>query len=333
MAPAIDSEKTWKAWREGGLKVALVSLAATLIFGVVDKLTAGIIPGIADSIHDYFVPPRFSVFFSKPVVLEQKDIVLESIPRSDRRTLGIVEHADRYVVVSGPAGEYSLRLVRAERVLPAQLSFKRGESVKLDTAESQWESAATVTSAANVLRPAAAGRSGGNDVVDVRWTTSADDLAQVSRATSPAMRQILSSALLEVGVNENGTPADKERIYQYWMAIPQLAERNSITKENLGPWGATFVSWAVSRAGIKPPDMGAAFTSWREWGVAVPPDKAEPGMIALFETALPETRGRLIGGIVLRRRPQCTEIVTGNVADRVVVACVSLDAAAVRRPA
>jgi hypothetical protein len=54
-------------------------------------------------------------------------------------------------------------------------------------------------------------------------------------------------------------------------------------------------------------------------------------MIALFATKdVGELSGSFLAGIVLRKRTDCTEIITGNVVDRVVVTRVALPIAELR---
>ena len=88
-------------------------------------------------------------------------------------------------------------------------------------------------------------------------------------------------------------------------------------------WGATFVSWVIDRARLAPPDGAAAYASWRNWGVLVSPELATPGMVAIFNRPAGGSQPRYTAGIIVRQRETCTEIVAGNLGDRVAVTCVN----------
>jgi hypothetical protein len=169
---------------------------------------------------------------------------------------------------------------------------------------------------------------------EVRWSATATDFSQIALAPTKATRDLLSTALQEVGVNGIGSAEDKARIYEYWSVIPGLRDLNRIKPDAPGPWGGAFLAWVVTKVGIKPPAASAAYNSWLNWGEPSPRNAAEPGMIALFSTkVVPGLTGAYLVGIVLRKRSDCIEIVTGNIVNRVVIACVALPVASYRRPA
>jgi hypothetical protein len=87
------------------------------------------------------------------------------------------------------------------------------------------------------------------------------------------------------------------------------------------PWNATFVGWAVRQAGAEPPKAAPAAASWRLWGEEVNPASMTPGVVAVFGPDAPATKISF-AGIMLRRQPDCIEVVAGNVADRVVITCI-----------
>lgn len=308
-------------------------LLTTVVFGVGNYLTDGIIPYIGSAIKDAWSPPRCTIIFSKAVDLDTPSLDFTPIPREDRRTLKVTGTDKQYVTLSGSPGDYFVTLRRADsRVLPTRFIFKRDENFPIDTSDDKWERQETIKQDLDDKVHSPDSKRSGSDILrEVRWSATSADLAQVSLAKTKESKTLLTNALQEVGVNE-GDPANKARVYEYWSGIPQLRERNQITPDKLGPWGGAFLTWVVMKSGLKPPALSSAYNSWPAWGANVPNDSPEPGMIALFATkAVPGLTGSFLAGIVLRKRPDCTEIVTGNIVGRVVIACVSLPTAVVRR--
>jgi uncharacterized protein (TIGR02594 family) len=136
--------------------------------------------------------------------------------------------------------------------------------------------------------------------------------------------------LAEVGLFENGSDREKHRILSYWeAAAPGWADHVSMDGVQSYPWGGAFLGWILKQAGVEPPASAAAFKSWLDWGDEVMPGAIAPGMIAVFRlrdtSQVREAASGLLVGLVLRSRPDCIEIIAGNVADRVVVTCVAAD--------
>jgi hypothetical protein len=162
-------------------------------------------------------------------------------------------------------------------------------------------------------------------LIEVRWVINEADRAAVAAAVNPVSAKMLALALGEVGISEQGTEADKRRILDYWNVTPELRDRNKIGLNNLGHWGGAFLSWVVSSAGLAPPTLSTAFNSWPSWGEDVSQSQIAPGVIAILNTGRRGSRDtELLAGVVLRRRPDCVEIVIGNLQSRVAIACVAL---------
>jgi hypothetical protein len=332
---AIDSGKLWTLLRRGGFWIAVSSLASTIIFGVIDNLTGGLIPTISDTIRDrWSPPPKYLVFLTSPVELDAKKITIEPVPKEDQRSVQLGEVKPHYIPVTGPPGEYWVTLTRADgRFLPARVTLKRGSNSDLDTSDGKWAQPEVVSKGVAEIQSPGPVKPGTEVLREVRWTATQSDRDQISVARTRETKTILATALSEVGTGEVQDAGSAARIYEYWSVIPILRKMNNITPENLGPWGGAFLTWVVMKSNVDPPESAAAYNSWAGWAKSVPVDNPEPGTVALFETkAVPGIRGKYLAGVVLRKRSDCTEIITGNVINRVVIACVGLPISTLRHP-
>jgi hypothetical protein len=77
---AIDTEKTWTTLRKRGVGAALILLSTSVVFGVGNYLTDGIIPYIGGAIKDAWSPPRCTIIFSKAVDLDTPGLVFTPDP-------------------------------------------------------------------------------------------------------------------------------------------------------------------------------------------------------------------------------------------------------------
>jgi hypothetical protein len=129
----------------------------------------------------------------------------------------------------------------------------------------------------------------------------------------------------QVGVTDGGSEADRNAIGTYWETVhPPFLPAGD-------PWGGAFLGWAMYKAGVEPPAQSASFLSWQTWGKSIPIDRGEPGMVGIFDfPGLRQAPSKLLVGIILRRKPECTEVIVGNIANRVVITCVAVPLKAVR---
>ena len=332
MADAIDWQKIWKVFRRGGFWLALSSVATAIVFGVLNLLTGELVPSIATAIKDYWSPPKYLIIFTAEVEIDVQKATIEALPKGDSRRITIGETTPRYVQLTGSPGDYWITLIRKDsKVLPARLLLKRDDNVQLDTSEDKWSAPGLISkSVADVQSPDSSKQ--GPVILRTRWTTTPGDYGQIFFSRASVTKTILATALNEVGVSSSDD-VGRARIYSYWTELPVLLKNNGITPNNLGPWGGAFLTWVARRSQVDPPNSAAAYNNWVTWAQGIPTTDPEPGAVALFATkAVPGLRGSYLAGVVLRKLPDCTEIVTGNIADRVVITCVALPIEALRRP-
>lgn len=332
---AIDVKGLAATFRTQGARTALIALVSTLALGVLDQFTARIIPQATAAIDDFFDPPNFILRLSQPtqIVDEGIDLRESGAGPQDAAPAQYRVEGPRLIVVSAPPGSYILKLTRdvggdRQVLVEAFLLKEKGQSVAVDTSDGNWVSSAALERAGERPPEPAEPAAPPSFLSGTRWTATADDYALIPALPGRSARSLLGIALAEVGTFEFGDAADRARVKEYWASVPGW----SGPTENL-PWGGTFVSWVVQRAGFAPPDGAAAYASWQGWGVEVAPADLAPGMIAVFERpgAGPQ-RTRLMAGVVLRLRDGCTEVVVGNAGDRVAVTCVTPGPVSVRRP-
>jgi hypothetical protein len=321
------------------LPALLLGAAGVLALGVYDNLKGGVVEGIADWARYHLSSPIYVLEFTEPVTVDPKHLVLlpvggtgqpaklenVSMPPSPTR-----DGRTKYIEVTVYPGLYYIRLERTAgsgaQVLAQQVVRlgKPGEPAKVDTSESQW---ATVTA---LTAPRTGGKTEGT-----RWTLAPSD-SEALAASDGRSAAILRAALSQLGIWEGGAEADKRAVAAYWNAAiaaggtPAMKEGDPV----YSLWGGAFLAWAVAQAGGKPPSAAASFKSWKDWGTRIEPSKTKPGMIVVVETGQRQapTPSGLMVGVLLRQRADCVEMVTGNIADRVVVTCVHGQVSGFRSP-
>jgi hypothetical protein len=330
---AVDWERLWKIFRRGGLWLALTSLGGAVTFGVMNKLSEDLVPSIADSVRDRWSPPKRLVVFSTSVDLDVQNTKIEPLPKEDTRKIEIGESTPHYVPLTGPPGDYWITLKRRDgKIWPARLLLKRTENVPIDTAEEKWAPPEDLSKSVAEVQAPEAGKQG-PVLLRTRWVTNPSDYDQIAVARSQTTKTILAMALIEVGTGPGSDAVGRARIYDYWSVIPTLRATNNITHDNLGRWGGAFLTWVVIRSQVDPPNLATAYDNWAGWAQSVPSTDPEPGTVALFATkVVPELTGHYLAGIILRKLPECTEVITGNIANRVVITCVALPIATLRKP-
>jgi hypothetical protein len=203
---------------------------------------------------------------------------------------------------------------------------RSGEAWQVDSTERNWAIAAELTSGINSSGPlkahAETPSTGSSQLSNTRWAVTEQDYAVLAQIDDKVSRSLLSTALNEVGIFEFGTDWEKQHIASYAKAAgPPWS-----TSDQHFPWGGAFVAWAVSQSYISPPSQPAAFGNWQHWGNQVPTNSLKPGMIGIFElkgAEVPQAASRLLVGPILRRQPDCIELIIGNISNRVVISCVA----------
>jgi hypothetical protein len=318
----IDLKKLLRTLKRRGPRAVLFAVASTLALGIADQFTGRIIPKLTSAIDNYLYPPKFVLRFSDPVTIQDRGISLREVEADPGSALMAAYQVEspKLVAVQAPPGSYFIVLRRdsrgAQEELTAHLFVKeKGEALDVDTSNHNWASSTELNQGGDSeggVSPSTADFLSGT-----RWTTTTEDFVMVQSVADHTLRSALAIALMEVGTYEFGSSDDRRRISEYWSAVPTWTS----PIENQ-PWGGTFLSWVMSRANIPSPGS-ASFRDWRKWGYSVPSNQVTPGMIAIFsKPGLPEARSGLLVGIILKLREKCTEIVAGNIADRVVITCV-----------
>jgi hypothetical protein len=312
--------------RMQGARPAIFSLVVAFVIAVLDSATTAVIPALGTWLRDTLWPPAFTVELTTSTKIT--GISLSSLEDEAEHEIKFSQRADKYLTINAATGNYYMTLRQQTEGVERKLITKAdllvgGQTVTVKTEPSNWASDQELK---NIGDTAA---TPGGVLKYTRWTSTRDDELLLLGATGVTGR-ILKTAFGELGVHENGSTADTERIAEYWKAVPTWP----VSQTTAGvPWGGTFLSWAVEEAGIASP-KSASFLAWQKWGKVVQRDEAVPGMIGIVpQSELVQAPSRLLVGIILRRLPECTEIVTGNVADRVVVTCVKDDKMIVRAPA
>ncbi len=322
---AIDLKGLTTTFKSQGARTALIALATTLALGVVDQFTARIIPQATAAIDNFLDPPNFVMRFSQPVEIEANGIELRDSGADPEGAAPVAYRveAPRLVVVAAPPGSYIVLLRRnmggdRQLLVEAVLVKDKGQSVSVDTSDGNWVSSAALEQAGDQGGEPAQPDAPPSFLSGTRWTTTADDFAAIPTLPDRNARSVLAIALAEVGTHEFGSEPERARIREYWATVPGWAGPTDTLA-----WGATFISWVIDRARLAPPDGAAAYASWRNWGVLVSPELVTPGMVAIFARPGGGSQPRYTAGIIVRQRETCTEIVAGNLGDRVAVTCVS----------
>jgi hypothetical protein len=229
---------------------------------------------------------------------------------------------ERSVEVSVAPGNYLLKLRRdrngAKEILNVPVILRNaGAELRVDVSHWAPEAGASHLEGTN---PA-----GAPNLRNTRWTITQADWDVAKSASDPKLSQILRTALGQVGVYEKGSEADKAAVLGYFKNTNFPASLQT-------PWGGAFLDWVMGQSGA-PITRSPAFASWQTWGSAIPVGEAQPGMIAIFDfPGLPEAPSKLVVGIFLRRTPACTEIIAGNIVNRVVITCVAGTPKMLRNP-
>jgi hypothetical protein len=332
---SLKSEEIVTSARQRGLRVALISVLTAIAIGIADHFTGKIVPGLAEKIEHYFDPPRFLVTFSPPVEFSGGITVirLDTQVPVPVKVFESVPGTSAFRAFAGP-GTYELRLRggtdRAGLELVTTHKIDRsGDIWKVDTGERNWANAKSLRTGDSLQGPAAS-PDAASILSGTRWNATEQDFALIATAEPGLLRLMLANALAEVGVFENGSEQEKRRIGAYWDATSLPGW--SIDKPSSVPWGTAFVAWTVRQAGLQiPAGSPAAGDGWRSWGNDASTDAITPGTVAIYRSNNPRSISH--SGIVIRRRPNCIEMVAGNIADRVVITCVAAPAiSAIRRP-
>lgn len=311
------------------LPALLLGAAGVLALGVYDNLKGGVVEGIADWARYHLSSPIYILELTEPVAVSLDHLAL--VPVGGGGQPAKLQHVgmppspthdgrSRYIEVTVYPGRYYIQLERATssgtQVLAGQVVYlgKPEEPAKVDTSDSQWETDAALTT------PSTGGKATGT-----RWTLAPSDSDAIV-ASDGHSAAVLRAALGQIGIWEGGGDADKRAIAAYWKAAVAAGGTPVMTESDpeYGLWGGAFLAWTVAQAGGTPPSSAAAFPSWLNWGTAIDPSNAKPGAMAIVETGQRQapTRSGLMVGVLLRRRADCVEMVTGNFANRVVITCV-----------
>jgi hypothetical protein len=317
-----------------GLRWTVISVVSTVLFGIVDQFTSRIIPSIAGRIEALIDPPKFFVRFNPPVNLND-GLTISALSATAAIAVNFNKVGEGVAALAGP-GAYELRLYRdhngAQQELVGATTIERtNQTWLIDASERNWANAAALRSGGADAPSPPLRASGSSRLSGTRWSATGQDYEVLASVPDPLLRSMLANALAEVGVFEDGTEWEKRRIIGYWKSMGA----NLSLKD---PWGGAFIGWVVKQAGAQPPDGGINFLRWADWEIRVDTAKMRAGMVAIFrldiDSEIPESRSRLLVGVVLRQQPTCIETILGNIADRVVISCVHADLLReVRRPA
>lgn len=322
--------------RLGKLPGLILGAAGVFAVGVYDNLKGGVVEAASDWVRYHWSGSVFVIELSEPVQIAADKVVLlpvgdrERALRPDRVSLvGGVAGTDlvRYIEVTVYPGQYFVTLERGTpegtlRLSQQPISLSKPETfAKLNTAAAQWSSPALLTTLPQGTGggPALAAATG------TRWTAAPSDTEAL--ATAPAGRAVatLRAALGQLGVWEEGGESDRKAIGAYWRAVAAVGGMSPSPGDDVyGRWGGAFLAWAVAQGGGTPPMAAPAFRSWQSWGTAIEPSGAKPGHMVIVRTGQTTgpTPSGLMVGVYLRRRADCVEMVTGNMANRVAVTCV-----------
>ena len=323
---AIELTKVIELAKKEGIRAAILVCLSAVVLGVGDQFTARIVPKVSSLIENLIYPPQLVLQFSDPVDLETDGVnfidMAKNLAVETKVKFQTVPNSRRTIIVNIALGDYILILTRKTdgqiRKLNKSVKFQSSvQSLDINTSDSNWEipnELALDTGNSTAVSPADVSQF----LVGTRWSTIPEDYSLLSRIESKNAKSILAGALAEVGTYEFGSLIEKNRIAKYWKSVP------SWTGNTIGTaWGSAFLSWAVERSDLASP-MSASYLSWKNWGVSVAADKISPGMIVIYSRpGFPESSSMLVAGIVLRVNKDCMDIITGNVADRVVITCVT----------
>jgi uncharacterized protein (TIGR02594 family) len=320
---SLRTEELLRKLKTQGFRWTAISVATTLLLGIVDQFTSRIIPSIAGRIEALVDPPKFFVRFN-PSADIAGGLTISAMSATAVTPVKFNPVGQGIAALAGP-GAYELRLRRErngvkQELVDAKTIEKTDQTWVVDTGERNWANAAALLPGTSSVPTTGTGPSRLNST---RWTTTEQDFAVLATVQDAVLRSMLANALAEVGVFEDGTERERQRVLSYWTGIMNVTS-------NL-PWNGAFLGWVVKQAGAQPPSGAARVLSWRNWDDEVARADLSPGMVAIFQPTSSVSTG--LGGIVLRAQPNCIEVILGNVADRVVISCVRADTlVTVRRP-
>jgi uncharacterized protein (TIGR02594 family) len=314
----LNTSDVIESFKKQGLRLTVFSIVSTLCLGIIDQFTSKIIPTAVQKIEYLVDPPKFFVNFGNPVDLSA-GLVISALSAEAAVAIKYNRIDDRLIAALAAPGVYTLRLRRTNGQVPQELVAtkaieKSNEIWQIDISDRNWANAGELKGTAAI------------PLAETRWSAAEPDFAVAATVQDPVMRSMLANALAEVGVFANGSEREKGRILSYWQPFPGFDNLATL------PWAGAFIGWVVKQAGAEPPTSAPRAAAWREWGEKVAPAGMAPGMVAVFAPLAGSGSSGLVG-IVLRRQPQCVEVVMGNVAKRVVISCVAASKlVAVQRP-
>jgi hypothetical protein len=330
----LKAEEVLTTLKRGGWRVAALSILSALALGVIDQFTSRIIPSIAEHIDHYFNPPRFFIIFTPPLD-DSVEVTVSLLDLENAKPITIKRAQPSRVNALAGTGAYEVRLHRQrnqvrQELVDVKTIEKSDQTWPVDTTDRNWANAAELVSGAPSIPTTQDTSSQIGVLRNTRWTAAEGDFAVLVTLDDPIGRSVVANGLAEVGLYENGTDREKRRILSYWEAVgPPWTDQVSTDNVQKYPWGGAFLAWTLKQAGAVPPIGAPAFKSWLTWGDEVTPSVVAPGMVAIFKlrdtSELSEAVSRLLVGLVLRSRPDCIEIIAGNIADRVVITCVALN--------
>jgi hypothetical protein len=320
---AFDISEIWSKFKSEGFKVTLIALLSSLGFLAINKIVDNALTKSVDNLEEMWSgPPTFLIPFSEPVDDTKWVITKDGTDRGQVVTPDWL--GTRAAKIRINPGIYLLKLYKtgSKYVLNVPMDLHKGTSIStVDASETRWalETETTHFGGGNIEQAP--------NLISTRWTTTQADWAVVASAGDSRLANIVKLALGQVGVTSGGSEYDQKSINDYWKAT------NLTPVQPQTPWGGAFLNWVIKRADASPENESPSFRSWLNWGDYVQTDTAKPGMIAIFDFPyLVQAPSQLLVGIFLRQRPECTEVVVGNIAKRVVITCVSIRPKLIRKP-
>lgn len=319
----LQFEEIWRSLLRGGPRIALLTFGSALAFAVINKLADNAMTNGIDYLSAIVRPPTFLLVFSDPVNPVGLELLKDGRAKQANKTETL---GDRALKVTTSPGYYILKVYRdrsdGRYALSAPLNLRPANSdYQVDASENHWalEQEITHFKGTNLDAPP--------NLIGTRWITSQADWETVASAPTEKLASIVKTALEQVGVNAKGSEVDKQTIVGFF------SQTNVPSPSQVTPWGGAFLNWVMRKSGAPTPGS-ASFTAWLTWGEPVSMDKSAAGMVVIFDfPGLTQAPSGLLVGIMTRRKSDCIEVVVGNIADRVVITCVSGSVKSIRKPA